>query len=91
MRNGIACRRRTDGGSGETDLNETMSETTGTESNNVGTSVRFAIYSILAALKPDQYYVQQRRFYRWQAGFYVQAFSSGAPGFLYGGKDKHAI
>jgi len=57
----------------------------------VGTSVRFAVYSILAALKPDPYYVQQRRFYRWQAGFYVQAFFPGAPSFLYGSKDKHAI
>lgn len=57
----------------------------------VGTSVRFAAYSMLAALKPDPYYVQQRRFYCWQAGFYVQAFFPGAPSFLYGSKDKHSI
>jgi GT2 family glycosyltransferase len=48
----------------------------------LGTSVRFAAYSILTAIQSNEYYRSQRRFYGWQAGFYCQAFlpRSGATG-----------
>lgn len=55
-----------------------------------GTSVRFFIYSMLAALKSNKYYADQRRFYGWQAGFYLQALLPGASGFHYGSKNKRA-
>jgi len=50
--------------------------------NLLGTSVRFAVYSVLTAIQSNDYYRGQRRFYGWQAGFYCQAFwpSSGATG-----------
>jgi GT2 family glycosyltransferase len=54
----------------------------------IGTTIRFAVYSILTWLKADPYYVEQRRFYYWQAGFYAQTLFPGAPNF--GDKnDKH--
>lgn len=40
----------------------------------LGASVRFAVYSLLAALTCDTYYRVQRRLYGWQVNVYVQAF-----------------
>jgi GT2 family glycosyltransferase len=41
-----------------------------------GSCVRFAVYSLLAAVKIGSYYRQQQRLYGWQAGFYFQKIMS---------------
>lgn len=43
-----------------------------------GTTVRFTVYSMLTAFNRDDYYRDQRRFYGWQVGFYLQAFLRGS-------------
>jgi GT2 family glycosyltransferase len=48
----------------------------------LGSLVRLAAYWMLAALKRSDYYLCQRRFYGWQAEFYLQAFKPSAGGFL---------
>jgi len=48
----------------------------------LGSSVRLAVYSILAPLRMNDYYRIQRRVYAWQAEFYLQALMPGSGRFL---------
>lgn len=48
----------------------------------LGSSVRLAVYSILALLTASDYYQIQRRVYAWQAEFYLQALMPGSGRFL---------
>ncbi len=43
-----------------------------------GSSTRMAVYSMLAAIRHNDYYDEQRRLYGWFTGFYLQAFSHGS-------------